>query len=173
MASSSRALGRLTGPASRQLSVHARAPAVNFSTTSFPRNPTSASTVVARARGRAPVLSRQFTRSYADAAPAPKKKPGKIRRTFRWTWRLTYLSLIAGVGAVIYDGYLDRHPEEQFIPDPQKKTLVILGEYLNLALIILVFHCLTISLRRYRMGLRRSTQEVGHCQLQCRCDFAP
>ncbi|KAI1448316.1 FAD/NAD(P)-binding domain-containing protein [Annulohypoxylon stygium] len=127
MASSSRALGRLTGPASRQLSVHARAPAVNFSTTSFPRNPTSASTVVARARGRAPVLPCQFTRSYADAAPAPKKKPGKIRRTFRWTWRLTYLSLIAGVGAVIYDGYLDRHPEEQFIPDPQKKTLVILG----------------------------------------------
>lgn len=40
---------------------------------------------------------------------------------------MTYLSLIAGVGAVIYDGYLDRHPEEQFIPDPQKKTLVILG----------------------------------------------
>ncbi|KAI2471432.1 FAD/NAD(P)-binding domain-containing protein [Annulohypoxylon bovei var. microspora] len=124
MASSSRALGRLTGSASRQLSVHANAPAVNFSTTSCPRNPTS-TTVVARARGRATVLPRQFTRSYADAPP--KKKPRRIRNTLKWTWRFTYLSLIAGVGAVIYDGYLDRHPEEQFVPDPHKKTLVILG----------------------------------------------
>ncbi|KAI1102817.1 FAD/NAD(P)-binding domain-containing protein [Jackrogersella minutella] len=128
MASSSRALSRLTGPA-RQLSVHANAPTVKFSTTSCPRNSTSTSTspAVARARGRATTIPRQFTRSYSDAPPLPKKKPRRIRTTFKWLWRGTYLSLLAGVGAVIYDGYLDRHPEEQFFPDPNKKTLVILG----------------------------------------------
>ncbi|KAI1144523.1 FAD/NAD(P)-binding domain-containing protein [Hypoxylon sp. FL0543] len=118
MASSSRALSRLTGPA-RQLSVHGNAPAVNFTTTSC------ASTIVARSRTRTTALPRQFTRSYADATPT--KKPRRIRNTIKWTWRLTYLSLLAGVGAVIYDGYKDRHPEEQFVPDPDKKTLVILG----------------------------------------------
>ena len=41
--------------------------------------------------------------------------------------RLTYLSVLGLVGAVAYDGYKDRHPDEQFIPDPDKKTLVILG----------------------------------------------
>jgi NADH:ubiquinone reductase (non-electrogenic) len=74
-------------------------------------------------------LSRQFARTYVDAALIPKKKAGKIRTTFKWLWRATYLSLIIGVGAVIYDGYTDRHPDEQFIPDPEKKTLVILGEF--------------------------------------------
>ena len=72
-------------------------------------------------------MSRQFTRSYTDAPPKPVKKPRRIRTTFRWLWRFTYLSVLAGVGAVIYDGYTDRHPEEQYAPDPQKKTLVILG----------------------------------------------
>ncbi|KAI1374602.1 FAD/NAD(P)-binding domain-containing protein [Hypoxylon crocopeplum] len=123
MASSSRALARLAGPA-RQ---HANAPAIRFSSTSCPRSSTLPSTIVARTRTRTTVIPRQFSRSYADAPPRPTKKPRRIRTTFKWLWRGTYLSILAAVGAVIYDGYTDRHPEEQFIPDPQKKTLVILG----------------------------------------------
>ncbi|KAI1648475.1 FAD/NAD(P)-binding domain-containing protein [Daldinia loculata] len=119
MASSSRALSRLTSPASRQLSV----PAARFTTTSYPRQLTS---VVARTRTRTTVAPR-LARSYADAAPRPTKKPRRIRNIIKWTWRFVYLSMLGVVGAVIYDGYLDRHPEEQFDPDPQKKTLVILG----------------------------------------------
>jgi NADH:ubiquinone reductase (non-electrogenic) len=67
-----------------------------------------------------------FRRAYADEAPKPK--PGRIRRTFRWIWRLTYISV---GGAIAYTGYLiylDRHPGEQVEQDPTKKTLVILGE---------------------------------------------
>ncbi|KAM0246592.1 hypothetical protein ACHAQJ_010175 [Trichoderma viride] len=66
-----------------------------------------------------------FRRAYADEAPKPK--PGKLRRTFRWAWRLTYLSAIGLVGYTAYSIYDDRHPNEQYEPDPNKKTLVILG----------------------------------------------
>ncbi|KAI1340490.1 hypothetical protein F5Y15DRAFT_378783 [Xylariaceae sp. FL0016] len=128
MAPNTRALARF-GTVARQLSAQEAAiarfarPHASFSTTSSYRKPAlSSSTIIARATP----ITRQLTRSYADAAPL-KKKPGKVRLTFRWLWRLTYLSLLAGVGAVIYDGYLDRHPDEQVTPDPQKKTLVVLG----------------------------------------------
>lgn len=67
-----------------------------------------------------------FRRAYADEAPKPK--PGKLRRTFRWVWRLTYLSFAGLLGYTGYVIYLDRHPEEQFERDPNKKTLVVLGE---------------------------------------------
>lgn len=67
-----------------------------------------------------------FRRAYADAPPKPK--PGKLRRTFRWMWRLTYLSLGGLAGYTVYLIYQDRHPEPQYEPDPSKKTLVILGE---------------------------------------------
>jgi NADH:ubiquinone reductase (non-electrogenic) len=67
-----------------------------------------------------------FRRAYADEAPKPR--PGKLRRTFRWAWRLTYLSAIGLVGYTAYNIYEDRHPDEQYEPDPSKKTLVILGE---------------------------------------------
>ncbi|CAJ2506046.1 Uu.00g001760.m01.CDS01 [Anthostomella pinea] len=130
MASSSRALARF-GAAARQLSAPEAVaklarPHANFATTTSARKPDlSASPIIARAR---PVSSQfTFTRSYADAPPLPKKRSGKIRTTFRWMWRGTYLSLLGLVGAVIYDGYLDRYPDVQFIPDPEKKTLVVLG----------------------------------------------
>jgi NADH:ubiquinone reductase (non-electrogenic) len=45
----------------------------------------------------------------------------------RWLWRLSYLSLLGGVGYIGYTIYLDRHPEPQIEADPTKKTLVILG----------------------------------------------
>ncbi|KAH6893407.1 hypothetical protein B0T10DRAFT_482195 [Thelonectria olida] len=72
-----------------------------------------------------------FRRCYADEAPKskpkPKSKPGKLRRTLRWTWRFTYLGALGFVGYTFYTIYDERHPEDQFQPDPTKKTLVILG----------------------------------------------
>lgn len=70
-------------------------------------------------------VARQFRREYADVAPL--KKPGKIRRTFRWVWRLTYLSTLGLFAYVGYTVYEDRHFEDQVEFDPTKKTLVILG----------------------------------------------
>ncbi|KAF7555325.1 hypothetical protein G7046_g6576 [Stylonectria norvegica] len=68
-----------------------------------------------------------FRRAYADEAPNPKPKIGKLRRTLRWTWRITYLSLGATIAYAAYAVYDDRHPQEQFQPDPSKKNLVVLG----------------------------------------------
>lgn len=65
-------------------------------------------------------------RSYADVAPVTVKKPKRFR-FLRWSWRLTYLSLIGGAAYLGYEVWELRHPEEQFQPDPTKKNLVILG----------------------------------------------
>lgn len=59
---------------------------------------------------------------------APPPKPKKRFRLLRWTWRLTYLSAIAGLGYVGYGIYEMRNPADQPPPDPSKKTLVVLGE---------------------------------------------
>jgi len=71
-------------------------------------------------------------RGYADAAapspsPSPAPKPKKRFRFLRWAWRLTWLTGLGLTGAMAYSIYELRHPEEQFEPDPSKKTLVILG----------------------------------------------
>lgn len=65
-----------------------------------------------------------FRRAYADTFPT------KVRRKsgfFRWTWRFVYLSALGGIGWLSYSIYQLRTPNEQFEPDPSKKTLVILG----------------------------------------------
>lgn len=70
-----------------------------------------------------------FRRTYADEAPKPR--PGKLRRTLRWVWRISYLSV---GGVLAYTGYIiyqDRNPEPQFEADPNKKTLVILGKHMS------------------------------------------
>jgi NADH:ubiquinone reductase (non-electrogenic) len=67
-----------------------------------------------------------FRRAYANEAPKPK--PGKLRRTFRWAWRLTYLSAFGVLGYTAFTIWQDRHPEPQVEQDPKKKTLVVLGE---------------------------------------------
>lgn len=71
------------------------------------------------------IALRQSIRQQSTAAPAPK--PRKRFRFLRWTWRLTYLSTIAGLAYVGYGIYEMRHPEDQPLPDPSKKTLVVLG----------------------------------------------
>ncbi|KAH7308087.1 hypothetical protein B0I35DRAFT_361156 [Stachybotrys elegans] len=68
-----------------------------------------------------------FRRCYADEAPKPKPKPGRLRKTLRWTWRLTYLTIGGTLAVTGWIVYQDRNPEPQFEPDPTKKTLVILG----------------------------------------------
>jgi NADH:ubiquinone reductase (non-electrogenic) len=78
-------------------------------------------------------LQRSFRRTYAEnAAPSvtlsPTPKPKKRFRFLRWTWRVTWLSTCFGVGYLGYQVWFDRNPNEQFDPDPNKKTLVILGE---------------------------------------------
>ncbi|KAI0526524.1 hypothetical protein F5B22DRAFT_632994 [Xylaria bambusicola] len=132
MASSSRALARFGAAATRLSVAEAVRPYANFATATATKPSATRPLLPSPAAVSSAVgpISRQFARSYAAgsaASPSPKKKPGKIRTTFKWLWRATYLSLFFGVGAIIYDGYLDRHPDDQFTPDPQKKTLVILG----------------------------------------------
>ncbi|KAJ5301470.1 hypothetical protein PENANT_c009G01831 [Penicillium antarcticum] len=74
-------------------------------------------------------ISRIARRGYADAAPTPSpaQPPKKRFRALRWAWRLTWLSAIGLTGAVAYSILELRQPPEQFAPDPEKKTLVILG----------------------------------------------
>lgn len=142
MASSSRALTRLAGPqfsARVHLKLSASAPALapaaravgrvaNITTTSPARKTSLSSTSITRIQP-SQILSRQFRRAYADSAPIVPVKRRKIR-VFRWVWRLTYLSILGGIGFIVYDGFLARNPDDQFTPDPSKKTLVVLGKSL-------------------------------------------
>ncbi|MCJ1301245.1 NADH:ubiquinone oxidoreductase [Hypocenomyce scalaris] len=72
-------------------------------------------------------LQQHFRRSYAETVTSKTKRRG--RSILRWTWRLTYLSALGGVGWLAYNVYSLRFPNQQFEPDPSKKTLVILGMY--------------------------------------------
>jgi NADH:ubiquinone reductase (non-electrogenic) len=72
---------------------------------------------------------RTARRPYSDAAPLPAPKPKKRFRFLRWTWRLTLLAGVGLAGNLAYSIYDQRHPTEQFVPDPSKKTLVILGRF--------------------------------------------
>jgi NADH:ubiquinone reductase (non-electrogenic) len=76
-------------------------------------------------------ISRIARRGYADAAPTPSPapQPKKRFRALRWAWRLTWLSAIGLTGYVAYSILELRQPPEQFTPDPEKKTLVILGMF--------------------------------------------
>ncbi|KAF2157266.1 FAD/NAD(P)-binding domain-containing protein [Myriangium duriaei CBS 260.36] len=69
---------------------------------------------------------RSQSRTYADQVPTPVVKKSRFR-TLRWIWRLTYLSALGGLGYVGYGIYQNRMPAEQDEPDPNKKTLVVLG----------------------------------------------
>lgn len=75
-------------------------------------------------------LQQSFRRAYTDTLPT--KAPTKVRRKrgfLRWTWRFMYLSALGGIGWLSYSIYQLRTPNEQFEPDPSKKTLVILGTH--------------------------------------------
>lgn len=78
-----------------------------------------------------PSLRRSFHRTCARSGPhvelAPTPKPKKRFGIFRWTWRLTKLGVVGGVGYIGYTVWESRHPADQELPDPSKKTLVVLG----------------------------------------------
>jgi NADH:ubiquinone reductase (non-electrogenic) len=71
------------------------------------------------------IALRQSVRRAATDAKPPK--PKRRFRLLRWTWRLTQLSAIAGLGYVGYGIYEMRNPHDQPEPDASKKTLVVLG----------------------------------------------
>ncbi|KAL2429507.1 External alternative NADH-ubiquinone oxidoreductase, mitochondrial [Exophiala dermatitidis] len=81
------------------------------------------------------VFRQSFRRTYAEnGAPqapqailSPAAKPKKRFRIFRTIWRVTYLSLLAAAGYTGYKIWEHNNPIEQADPDPNKKTLVILG----------------------------------------------
>lgn len=74
---------------------------------------------------RASIPRAAFRRSIADTTkPAPKKRSWSL---LRWSWRLTYLSALGGLGWIGYGIYVNRNPMDQDEPDPSKKTLVVLG----------------------------------------------
>ena len=72
------------------------------------------------------IALRTTFRQQSTATPGkPVKKRGF--RFLRWTWRLTWVSAVAGLGYVGYGIYETRNPTDQPPPDPSKKTLVVLG----------------------------------------------
>lgn len=87
-----------------------------------------------RPTNRLPIqnLRQSFRRSYADqkGTVSPETQQ-KIKRKgagfFKWTWRLTLLSLVGGSIYTGYGIYVNRNPADQTDPDPSKKTLVVLG----------------------------------------------
>ncbi|KAH8909605.1 FAD/NAD(P)-binding domain-containing protein [Coniochaeta sp. PMI_546] len=127
MASSTRALARFAPSQVAKLQLPSAATSRLLTTSS--RLPARAGRVALN-NNRIAALSRQFRRQYSDApsatlSPAPPKK--RRFRVLRWTWRLTYLSVLGGIGYLGWLIYEDRHPAEQVEADPNKKTLVILG----------------------------------------------
>lgn len=78
-------------------------------------------------------LRQSFRRHQSSSESVNQVKPqrGAIRTILLWTWRLTYLSAIGGLIYVGYGVWELRHPVEQLPPDPDKKTLVILGTFLT------------------------------------------
>lgn len=73
-------------------------------------------------------LRQEFRRGYADVKPTVQGTKKKGFRFLRWTWRITYLSLIGGLVWGSYGIYVNRNPVDQQAPDPNKKTLVVLGK---------------------------------------------
>ena len=72
------------------------------------------------------LLPKTLRRDYANGpVAAPVKKKG--RGFFGWAWLLTKLGALGGAVWVGYAIWAVRQPDEQFDPDPSKKTLVILG----------------------------------------------
>jgi NADH:ubiquinone reductase (non-electrogenic) len=73
-------------------------------------------------------LRQSFRRHQSSESSKPAKPHrGIVLTVLLWTWRLTYLSAIGGLVYVGYGVWQLRHPVDQLPPDPNKKTLVILG----------------------------------------------
>lgn len=78
------------------------------------------------------VITRQTARRWETTdtkIPMPKKKPSGFRTFLKWTWRITYVSVLGGVAYGFYGLHVLKHPNDQEAPDPSKKTLVVLGTW--------------------------------------------
>lgn len=82
------------------------------------------------------IALRQSVRHQSTDGQPPR--PAKRFRLLRWTWRLTYISALAGLGYVGYGIYEARTPGDQPKPDPNKKTLVVLGEFVLLMMMTMM-----------------------------------
>ena len=74
------------------------------------------------------IALRQSIRLQSSLPDKQQVKKGGFR-VLRWTWRLTWVSAIAGMAWVGYGIYETRNPVDQPQPDPKKKTLVVLGTH--------------------------------------------
>lgn len=70
---------------------------------------------------------RQSIRQQSSLTPDKQQAKRGGFRVLRWTWRLTWVSALAGLAYVGYGIYETRNPVDQPPPDPSKKTLVVLG----------------------------------------------
>lgn len=123
-----------------QLSSLSRRSLTTRSQFSFLRVPKQQQQSLQRQRQQRLPLQRTSFRSYADdssspssssssssSSSAPPPKPKKRFRFLRWSWRLTWLTGVGLTGVLAYSIFGWRHPVDQVVPDPSKKTLVVLG----------------------------------------------
>lgn len=78
------------------------------------------------------MTARQSVRQQSSLPDKQQAKRGGFR-LLRWTWRLTWVSAVAGLAYVGYGIYETRNPIDQPPPDPSKKTLVVLGAYTSMS----------------------------------------
>lgn len=119
MASTSRALGRLSAPSMGVARLQTQA--VSRLLSSAPRR-----ALISESRQVA--VTQQIRRAHTETTPLPE--PPKERRRFRklrWLWRAPLFASLAGIAYVGWGVYEERNPGPQVEPDPSKKTLVVLG----------------------------------------------
>ncbi|KAK3399286.1 hypothetical protein B0T20DRAFT_196662 [Sordaria brevicollis] len=121
MASTSRALGRLSAPSMGVARLQTQA--VSRLLSSAPRR-----ALISESRQVAVTqqIRRAHTETPAPALPEPPKERRRFRK-LRWLWRAPLLASLAGIAYVGWGVYEERNPGPQVEPDPSKKTLVVLG----------------------------------------------
>lgn len=88
-------------------------------------------------------MQQPLRRTYADQPPisgqapqvklSPDPQPKKRFRVLKTLWRITYISVLGGLGYLAYTIYDLQTPSQQVDPDPSKKTLVVLGALIGLS----------------------------------------
>ncbi|KAA8629794.1 hypothetical protein SMACR_01935 [Sordaria macrospora] len=120
MASTSRALGRLSAPSMGVARLQTQA--ISRLLSSAPRR-----ALISESRQVA--VTQQIRRAHTETTPALPEPPKERRRfrKLRWLWRAPLLASLAGIAYVGWGVYEERNPGPQVEPDPSKKTLVVLG----------------------------------------------
>ncbi|CCC08390.1 unnamed protein product [Sordaria macrospora k-hell] len=120
MASTSRALGRLSAPSMGVARLQTQA--ISRLLSSAPRR-----ALISESRQVA--VTQQIRRAHTETTPALPEPPKERRRfrKLRWLWRAPLLASLAGIAYVGWGIYEERNPGPQVEPDPSKKTLVVLG----------------------------------------------